>query len=264
LGLNEGQKSGNNPFSDKINKIINDLIINIKIDKIEVKENNYNCNFFIKTIDCNCNLINKKFDFEINIDDVGTLLNESLFSDKFEDTNYLIQIKKEINSDKIKLNLGFNNIVLNEDMFIFFLTYFSTLKSKSNMIKLFHKTDYSQFINKEINKETKPNVEEINNIVNEKEDDSIQLSENFSISNIPSLTLINTDKNKLELNIQDFIFNKNNLSFSLNIQDSFGTILDNYAFNFNIEKIDNKQKYKFYLEQPINIIISKDFSFLFF
>ena len=264
LGLNDGQKSGANPFSDKINKIINDLIINIKIDKIEVKENNYNCNFFIKTIDCNCNLINKKFDFEINIDDVGTLINESLFSDKFEDTNYLIQIKKEINSDKIKLNLGFNNIVLNEDMFIFFLTYFSTLKSKSNMIKLFHKTDYSQFINKEINKETKPNVEEINNIVNEKEDDSIQLSENFSISNIPSLTLINTDKNKLELNIQDFIFNKNNLSFSLNIQDSFGTILDNYAFNFNIEKIDNKQKYKFYLEQPINIIISKDSSFFIF
>ena len=262
LGLNEGQKSGNNPFSDKINKIINDLIINIKIDKIEVKENNYNCNFYIKTITFNSNLINKKYDFEINIDDIGTLLNESLFSDKFEDTNYLIQIKKEMNSDKIKLNLGFNNIVLNEDMFIFFLTYFSTLKNKSNLIKLFHYTDYSQFINKE----TKPNPEVINNIGNEKDDDgeSIQLLENFSLSNIPSLTLLNADKNKLEFNIQDFTFKKNNLSFGLNIQDSFGTILDNYAFNFNVEKLDNKQKYKLYLEQPINIIISKDSSFFIF
>ena len=108
LGLNEGQKSGSNPFNDKIKLIMNDLNINIHIDKFEVKENNYNCNFFIKAININCNIINKKYDFEMIIDDIGTLLNDSLFSDKFEDTNYLIQIKKEQNSDKFKLNFGFN------------------------------------------------------------------------------------------------------------------------------------------------------------
>ena len=261
MGLNDGQKSGSNPINDKINKIMNNLDINVIIDKIEVKESNYNCNFFIKKININCHLINKKFDFELNINDIGTLLNESLFSDKFEDTNYLIQIKKEQNSDKIKLNLGFNNIVLNEDMFIFFITFFHTLKNNSSIIKLFHKTDYSQLINKD----KKDNVEIINNNKeNIDNDDSIQISDNFSISNIPSLTLINNDKNKLEINIQNFIFDKNNLSFSLNIQDNFGIILDNYSFNFNIEKKENKQKYKFLLEQPINIIISKDTSFFIF
>ena len=224
FGLNEGQNKKNNPFSDKINKIINDLIINIQIDKIEVKENNYNCNFFIKTIKINSNLINKQFDLEINIDDIGTLLNESLFSDKFEDIKYLIQIKKEKNSDKINLNFGFNNIVLNEDMFIFFITYFSTLKTNSNLLKLFKKTDYYQMINREI----KENKEEINEVKNKINENRIQIFENFNISNIPSLTLLNKDKNKLEINIQNFVFDKENLSFSLNISDSFGTILDNY------------------------------------
>ena len=260
LGLNEGQNKKNNPFSDKINKIINDLIINIQIDKIELKENNYNCNFFIKTIKINSNLINKQFDLEINIDDIGTLLNESLFSDKFEDIKYLIQIKKEKNSDKINLNFGFNNIVLNEDMFIFFITYFSTLKTNSNLLKLFKKTDYYQMINREI----KENKEEINEVKNKINENSIQIFENFNISNIPSLTLLNKDKNKLEINIQNFVFDKENLSFSLNISDSFGTILDNYTFNFNIEKNEKKQKYKLNLEQPMNIIISKDTSFFIF
>ena len=149
LGLNNEKKSGSNPFSNKIDKIINDLMINVQIDKIEIKENNYNCNFFIKSIIINSNIINKKYDFEININDIGTLLNDSLFSEKLEDTNYLIQIKKENNSSMIKLNFGFNNIVLNEDMFIFLLTYLSSFKNNSNLIKLFHEVDYNQFINKE-------------------------------------------------------------------------------------------------------------------
>ncbi len=37
-------------------------------------------------------------------------------------------------------------------MFIFFITYFSTLKKNSNILKLFQKTDYYQMINKEIKK----------------------------------------------------------------------------------------------------------------
>ncbi len=97
LELNEGQKSGSNPLSEKINKIKNDLVILFHIDKIEVKENSYNCNFFIKNININCNVANSNFDFELNINDIGTLLNESLFSDKFEDVKYLIQIKKDKN-----------------------------------------------------------------------------------------------------------------------------------------------------------------------
>ena len=262
LGLNDSQKSGSNPFSNKIDKIISDLLINFQIDKIEVKENNYKCNFFIKSIIINFNIINKKYDFEININDIGTLLNESLFSEKLEDTNYLIQIKKDSNSNIIKLNFGFNNVVLNEDMFIFLLTYLSSFKNNSNLIKLFHEVDYNQFINKE-SKEN--NDDEIINEENqENKDNSIKILDNFSISHIPSLSLSNNDKNKIDINIQNFTMDKNLISFSLNIQDTFGIILDNYQFNFNIEKEGNLQKFKFYLEQPMNVIISKDSSFFIF
>ena len=261
LDINTRSKSGSNPFSDKINKIISDLLINIQIDKIEVKENNYNCNFFIKSIKINFNLIDKKYDFEININDIGTLLNESLFSDKLENINYLMQVKKELTSNMIKLNFGFNNIVLNEDMFIFLLTYFSSFKNNSNFIRLFHNIDYNQFINKE----EKENNDVINNEENKENNDNyIQILDNFCISHIPSLSFSNSDKNKIDINIQNFILDKNMISFSLDIKDSFGIILDNYHFNFNILKEGNINKYKFYLEQPMNITISKDTSFLIF
>ena len=261
LGLNEGQKSGSNPLSEKINKIKNDLVLLFHIDKIEVKENSYNCNFFIKNININCNVVNSNFDFEMNINDIGTLLNESLFSDKFEDTNYLIQIKKSQNSDKFFLNFGFNNIVLNEEMFIFIITYFYTLKFNTK-IKLFKKTDYYKFIQKEV----KVEENKINNNIenNNQNEESIEILENFNISHIPSLTLLNSENNKVELNIQNFIFNGSLLSFTINIQDSFCTILDNYSFNFNKEKNENKNKYKLYLDEALNIKLSKESSFFIF
>ena len=75
-------------------------------------------------------------------------------------------------------------------------------------MKLFHKTDYNQFIITE----QKQNTEEKNNIeIDEHKDDSIKISDNISISNIPSLTLLNNDKNKLELNISNFYLRLNPL-----------------------------------------------------
>ena len=59
---------------------------------------------------------------------------------------------------------------------------------------------------------------------------------NFRISHIPSLSLLNNDDNRIDLILKKYTLSKNLLSFTLNIQDSFGTILDDYTFNLNREK----------------------------
>ena len=267
LGLYETQNTDSNPLKEKINKFINDINIKINVEKIELilvnineKENNNKCNLFIKDININFNLINKKYDFELDINDIGTLLNESLFSNRVDNTNYLIQVKKYPNNELIKLNLGFHNIVLNEEIFIFILTYFYSLKIKKRF-KLFHKNDYNSKINQN---EITPEGNKDNNIVNNTDVDDFKLFENFSISHIPSLSLLNKDDNKIEFNLTNYSLNKNLLSFTINIQDSFGTILDDYTFNIKRERINNVQKFQFYLDEALNIILSKKSTFFLF
>ena len=276
LGLTDNNTGSNNPLNEKIQKFTSDLLVMINVEKIELvlinlneRDNNNKCNLFIKDINLNFDLINKKYNFEMNINDIGSLLNESLFSDRIDD-NYLIQVKKEQNNELIKLNLGFNNIVLNEEIFIFILTYFYSLKIPKK-IKLFHNVDYSSKINKNENKEKEKEKEEENkqneNLIDNEENkdqDTLSILDNFSISHIPSLSLLNSDDNKIEFNLSNCSFTKNLLSFTINIQDSFGTILDNYSFNFHREQDGNKQKFKFHLEEPLNIILSKKSTFFLF
>ena len=265
VGVNENKSDDSNPLLEKINKFISNTNITIKVEKIELilvdinlKENeqNYKCNLFIKEIQLNLNIINKNYDFEMNINDIGSLLNESLFSDRLDDAPYLIQVRKEPNNKMIKLNLGFNCIVINEEIFIFILSYFYSLKFK-NKQKIFHKINYSLK-----NNENKP----LENEKNKKEEikDEFTLFDNFSISHIPSLSLLNSDDNKIEFNLKNYSLNKNLLSFTLNIIDSFGTILDDYTFNFKREKIDNKLKFQCYFEETLNIILSKKSTFFMF
>ena len=266
LGLNENKSSDSNPLNEKINKFISNIILKINVEKIELilinineKENN-KCNLFIKDININFNLNNKKYDFEININDIGTLLNDSLFDNRINVINYLIQLKKEPNNELIKLNLGFNNIILNEQIFIFILSYIYSLNIP-NQIKLFHEIDYNSKINQNENKEQLENK-----IVDNGEDnkDTFQLFNNFSVSHIPSLTLLNSNDDKIEFNLINYSLNKDLLSFTINIKDTFGTILDDYTFNLKREQIDNKQKYQIYLEDSLNIISSKKTTFFLF
>ena len=266
LGLNEAEIKDNNPIKDKLGKFMNNIHIKINIEKIELilininEKGNYNkCNLFIKEINLNFNLDNKKYDFEININDIGTLLNESLFNERLDDMNYLIQIIKDSNNEMITLNLGFKNITLNEDIFIFILIYFYSLKFP-NQVKIFHEIDlFSKINQKEINENKDKNLNG-----NERENENLSLFDNFNISHIPSLSLVNNEDNKIEFNLINYSFNKNSLSFTINILDSFGTILEDYSFNISREQIDNKQKIIFYLEEPLNIVLSKKSSFFIF
>ena len=274
LGLNENQSSNNNPLSEKISKFISNINIKINVEKIELilinineKENNNRCNLFIKDININFNLIDKKYDFELNINDIGTLLNESLFDERINDVNYLIQVKKDPNANNnelIKLNLGFNNIILNEEIFIFILSYFYSLNFPTK-IKLFHKIDYNSKIKQNEN-EIKEKLD--NNLNNPEENnnnkDTFTVFNNFNISHIPSLSLLNSNEEKIEFNLINYSLEKDLLSFTINIKDSFGTILDDYKFNFKKEQINNKQKFQLYLEESLNIVSSKKTTFFLF
>ena len=270
LGLNGNQSSNNNPLSEKISKFLNDVNIKINVEKIELmlinineKENYNKCNLFIKDISVDFNWNNKKYDFELNINDIGTLLYDSLFNDRINDVNYLIQVKKEPNSNNefISINLGFNNIILNEEIFIFILSYFYSLNFPTK-IKLFHKIDYSLKINKNENE----NKEILDNDVNKSEDNNntLKIFNNFNVTHIPSLALLNSNEDKIEFNLINYSLNRDLLSFSINIKDSYGTILDNYTFNFKREKIDNKQKFQFYQEESLYIVLSKKTTFFLF
>ena len=256
LGLLENTKDKSNPLSDKIKAFMNNVVVTINIEKIELVLKNINdktCNFFVKGINITFNLEKGQKDYEINIDDIGTEMNNSLFSER-TDNNYLIQLKKEPNNEKIKLNIGFKNIILNGEILIFILNYILSLNIPKN-IKLFHDINYSSKINKN---------EEENNNNNQDSIKQFNFIDDFSTSNIPSLILLNNDGNKLEFNLKNYSISKNNLNFTIDIQDSEGSILDNYTFNFIREENGDKQIMKLYLEEALKIVLSKSSSFYIF
>ena len=260
LGLVDNKNNSNNPISEKIKNFMNNLFISINVQKIEyilinLNENGINnkCNLFIKDVNLNINLFNQEFDFELNISDIGTLLIESLFSDRFDDVDYLLQVKKESNNDLIQINLGFNSIILNEEIFIFLLTYYYSIKLP-NKIKLFHKFDYYSKINKNENIQKE---NDNNNLDYKISVDLLSIIDNCKISKIPSLKLLNSDNNKIEFNLDNCSLTKNKLNFTLNIQDSYGTILDNYDFSFIMEQNFIDQKFIFHLKESLNITLSK-------
>ena len=260
-GLVDNKRNSSNPLSEKLKNFMSNLSISINVQKIEYILINLNeneiknkCNLFIKDANININLLNQNLDFELNIRDIGTLLNESLFNDRFDDVDYLIQVKKEPNNDVIQLNLGFNNIILNEEILIFILEYYYSMVFP-NKNKLFHKIDYFPKINKDdnIQKEKDSNISDnkTNNI------SILSIIDNCKISNIPSLTLLNSNNKKIDFNLDNCSLTKNKLNFTLNIQDSYGTILDNYDFNFIREQDSTNQKFILHLEETLNITISK-------
>lgn len=235
---------------------MSNVVVTINIEKIELVLKNINdktCNFFVKGINITFNLEKGQKDYEINIDDIGTEMNNSLFSER-TDNNYLIQLKKEPNNEKIKLNIGFKNIILNGEILIFILNYILSLNIPKN-IKLFHDINYSSKINKN---------EEENNNNNQDSIKQFNFIDDFSTSNIPSLILLNNDGNKLEFNLKNYSISKNNLNFTIDIQDSEGSILDNYTFNFIREENGDKQIMKLYLEEALKIVLSKSSSFYIF
>ena len=248
---NNKESTSSNPIIDKINNFILNLNFVIDVEKIEVIllndvpiKNKKECNLFIKDINLNINYINKKTDFIFNINDIGSVFNENLFGNRISNMDKLISLFKEKENENIKLNLGFRSIILNEDMFLFMLSFFGTLKFQKKL-----------FIFKETNYETKKSNEE--KTKTENEEIYYNFIDNFNISHFPSLSLINEENNQIDLNIKNYEINRENIKITINIKDSFSTILKDYTFNFTKQQIN----YKLNLVESLNISFSQKSTF---
>ena len=262
-GKNKDKSNQNNPIKDKIIGFIRKLKININFNKLELILANDDINKFslyINNIKLNLEKINNEINSILTIGNIGSNLNESLFSEriKLNDNNDLIMISKDKNN-KTKIDLGFKNIELGEDIFNFMIIFFSSIKiNKKN--KIFKQIKY-EIKNEEDKKEEIKNTEEDKFEEKKIEFNNNEIFKNISISSIPSLVISN-DENKTFFKIVNYSITPSKVEITYDIKDSFGTILHNYTFIFN--KDEKINKYSLNLETPLRIILSRESSKLLF
>ena len=299
---NKDDKSQSNPIKDKIIAFILKLKININFNKLELilaNDDVNKCTLYISNIKLEIEKENSDINSVLTIENIGSNLDESLFSEKIKinENNDLIMISRDKNN-KINVNLGFKNIDLSEDLFNFILIFFSSLKitKKNRIFKNINyeikteekKTDETNA--EEAPKEEDENAEEEKNAKKEKENGEEEKNEekenndkveeenknenekkesnnendffkNFSINIIPSL-VISSNGNKTFFSLTNFSLTPTEITATYNIKDSYGTILDNYTFLFN--KDTNNNKYILNLKEPLKIKLSSESSkFLF-
>ena len=257
---NDNKTTSLNSVFEGVKKFLMNISIEINIAKLELIIHIVNIgnkqNLFIKGMKMNLNYFNKEFDFNFAINDIGYEKNKSFF-----DKNDLIDLNSDaitFNRDKnnlINLSFGFKNIELNEDLFMCIIIFFNSIKTKKKY-KLFHEKKYKNkiIVNKgdENNKKDEEN-EIIKNIKN------FSFMNNFKLSNIPSFSIKNKN-NKIEITIIHYLLTENEISFTINIKDSYGVILNDFTFN---PKRDGNN-YIFHLNSPMNIILSNQSTKIFF
>ena len=239
-----------NNFSSIINKIklfFSNFSTEINFERLELILQNPSKaqSLFIKRMKIDFNYFNKEFDFGFFINDIGYDKDKSLFqkNDIFCDDVITLKINKQ---NLINLNIGFNNIELDEELFIFLLTFGKSIKTKKR-IKLFHEKKSEGFIEKY---KTEKMVKTIQNF---------SLMNNFHISNIPSFSIKSKD-NKIDFKISDYSINETSINFKLEIRDSYSTILKDFCFN---PRRENNQ-FIFHLDSPIEINLLNESSRIFF
>ena len=138
-GKNKDDNNQSNPIKDKIMAFILKLRININFNKLELilaNDDVNKCTLYISNIKLEIEKENTDINSVLTIGNIGSNLDESLFSEKIKinENNDLIMISRDKNN-KINVNLGFKNIDLSEDLFNFILIFFSSLKTpKKNRI----------------------------------------------------------------------------------------------------------------------------------
>ena len=253
---NDNKKANLNTVIDKVLKFLSNVSIDVNIAKLELIIQNINIgnkqNLFVKGMKMNLNYINKEFEFSFVINDIGYEQDKSFFGEKDKlDLSDAIDFKRDKNN-LISLSFGFKNIELNEELFMCLFTFFNSIKTKKRY-KIFHEKKYV-IIDEQKEKEAQEKKNEIiKNIKN------FSFMNNFKLSNIPSFSIISKD-NKIEVNIKNYALTENSLSFTVNIKDSFGVILNDFTFS---PKIENN-KFIFHLDSPMNIILSNESTKCFF
>ena len=232
---------------DKIKLFFSKFSTEINFERLELILQNYSNtqNLFIKGMKSNFNYFNKEFDFNFFINDIGYDKDKSFLDKKDIFCGDVITLQKD-KQNFINLNFGFNNIELNEDLFISLLSFGNSIKTKKR-IKLFHEKKNNSI--QEIIKKD----EIIQNIQN------FSFMNNFKLSNIPSFS-IKSKQNKIDFIISNYSLTENSINFNLSIKDSHSIILNN--FNFNPKKDNNK--FIFHLDSPLEINLLNESSNIFF
>ena len=235
---------------NKIKNFYEDLIIKIKIQKLELVLSNQNsakkCDFYIQNIYMELSHKCNSYCYNFFINDICINQNISIFKNK-KGNNPMIKFIKDKND--IDLIFGFNNIELNENDFIYLLSFLYSIETPITT-KLFKPE-------KDINKNDNKNI----NVSENNGADIGHFLKNFRISNIPSLSLV-CEGNKINIIFTDFLLTETYFCFTLNIRDSFGEIFPDYTFMINTIKEGNI--YKFHLNMPIKFTLSKKSSKFFF
>ena len=241
-----------NIFVNKIKNIYSNLIIYIKIQKIELvlmnQNSSKNCNFYIKNINTEFCHRNDSYDYKLFIYDICINQNTSIFRNKIQNREPMIKFGK--NKNIIGLMFSFNNIELNENDFIYLLSFLYSIETPPKVVLFKPEKNVYDIISDQSDKKS----ENENN-------KNINLSKDFKINCIPSLTLL-CQGNKIDINFYDFLLTETYFCFTLNIKDSFGEIFQDYTFMINTTKENNN--YKFHLNMPLKLTLSKDSSKFFF
>ena len=240
----EKASSNFNIISEKIKSFFSNFTFNFEFTKLQLNIENtnkfYNVNFVINGLKFNYNYIEKQFDLKFIINDIGYKTDKSFFNKKNKEDN-AIEITRDKNSN-IDLKLGFDNIEIKIDEFIGIFIFLNSIKKKKN-IKIFYEkiNTYKENKHKDIQNQI------INDISN------FSFIDNFKLTNFPSLSLL-TKNNKIDLKIFNYSLSENSINFTINLNDSFGKILNDLTFN--LQKKD--KKFNSIFETPIEIILQKE------
>jgi len=226
----------------KIKKFLSNFEININIGKITIIFNNENIknedtnknndNFYLNDFYFELKYYDSKFNFNINAKDMGKDENLSFSGDN---EKYLIKFTYDT-MNNLNFNFDKEHIEIPENILYMIVCY--TLYIVINIINfyqrsIFHKT-------KKVENKNNTKVNRVNKI---------------SVLNMPFLTVIKSDNNKINVNISDYSWTSELISFTIKIKDSNNIILDDYQFKISID--DKDKKYSLNLEKPLNINIDK-------
>ena len=233
-----------NIIFEKIKAFFSKISINFDFNELQVNLKNENklndFNFFMKALKFEINYIENNLDFKLYISDIGFKNNISLFLKKNSQHSIIISRDKE---GAIELKLGFETIRINLEEFKGIFIFMNSIKTEKRR-KIFY--DKLNIVNQERNKDFINQIK--NNIIN------FSFRNFFKLSNIPSLSILAKDNN-IEMNIFDYSLEENSIKFHININDSYGKIINDLYM-----KLELKENNLFVpIEAPIEITFQKEF-----
>ena len=242
---NEIEDTSNNfnIISQKIKSFLSNFTFNFELTKFQLnllnKNEIYDINLFINSLKFNIDYLKEQFEFNFMINDIG-YKNDTSFFNKKEEKNAI-----EIAMDKnniFDLKLAFENVEIKINDFLGIFNFLNSIK-KVQKQKIFHE-------NLNLTKENKQEdiyKQLINKISN------FSFKNNLKITNIPSLSILNKN-NKIDLKIFNYSLKENSIDFTININDSFGKILNDLTFNI----IRKDRSFISKIETPIEIFIQNE------